>query len=135
MSGMVPGKETTPPPAGSPRAAVVAAWEIERSRILAERYAVKRKAEEEGRDVLFAVDPPPMAPPDWWRTDAGEPTVTPLIEDPDANPEPGTIKLRYGVLGRPRTHVAGANEPTPEDQFKRATLRDRVRNLFGVQLP
>ena len=107
--------EPTFPPAGTPKADLQAAWTIERSRILAERYAATRKAQEEGRDIHFVLDPPPPTPPSYWRVNTGEATVTPLAESAEVNPDPSTVKIRW-PYGR---RTAGENEPTVEEIFAR----------------
>lgn len=124
----------TPPAAGSPREEIKAAWEIERKRIIAARFRAKREAEERGENFVFAAGEPPIDPPPWWRTDSGAAAVTPLTAPPEAATDPSKIELRWGVLGRPRQHPAGEGQDTPEQIFKRASLRDRAKAIFGVQL-
>jgi hypothetical protein len=125
---------TNPPAAGTPALELKERWAEERRRIIAERYRVKRECEERGEDCFLAVDPPPINPPPYWRTDTGEAKVTPLSKDPEVDPSPaGTIRLPFGVLGRPGTHVANAGEETPEQIFQRASLKDRAMAVLGVK--
>jgi len=131
---MLTGTETpqTPPAAGTPAQEVKERWEVERKRQLAARFKFKRECEERGEDCVLATPDPPVDPPAYWRTNAGEPTVTPLASPPVAAVDPSKIELKWGVLGRPRQHKAGEGLPSPEDQFREASLKDRAMAVLGV---
>lgn len=105
-------------------------WAAERRRILAARAAVRRQAEDSGETLVYFLPEPPAAVPDWYEKDDSGP---PRIEHARSSEPSNTITMPYGPLGRPPE--AGAGELTPEQVFARASVRDRIKSLLGVELP
>jgi hypothetical protein len=103
-------------------------WNAERARILSARAKVKRQAEEAGDVLVHCLPEPETSPPSWFEQDDRQTHV----EHSRPAADPRVLSLPGGVLGRPPPPKP---EPTPEDQFRRAALRDKVKRVTGITLP
>ena len=104
-------------------------WQLERQRILAARAKVEREAAEAGTPLVHALPEPPTSPPDWYENDD---RTTHVEHSRPAPADPRVIQLPGGVLGRPPPPKP---EPSPEDVFRAAARRDKVKRLTGLTLP